>query len=691
MREEAPSRETATIKATIQSETRAGVDEAGKSTWDEGDEIGVFFNGQIVKFTISEGAGTASAVFSSEVDSRGKTMDGVAIYPYDESLTLSGRQLSVKLDASNEEDSNYPSPMAGKLLSDGSFAFRNICAMLRVQYTNLPSVAQKVRLTASNTVSGIFTLSDYENGNLAVPSSTDNNVLTAFLPKRRPDGAAYVDFPLPEGELSTIKVELLDQDNKVLDTRNTASKQFTAGVIKPMEPVNIPGDRMKVEWIWDNGSLPTFRSNIPAIDDAGNVYVTTNEAALYKLDNAGHELWRAELDLSGKVETSPSVEKDGSAVYFAGGQDGAGELLALGRDGEPLWSFNDYPWSDVSPSRNYWQTFIGVGSDNIYVPVGTLCTLLSVRKADGTRVSYGSGKAEGLHGNISGPGAGCSVGLGGTVSFMTTNGAYSWNKALLDAPEDENVTYGKYALWGYQDLWPGWGAFKNDKQGVISARKGSSGENVIISCAQESKGRIDVVCYPASFARDNTMTRHDDELLKYYWRHQIGTNTNDAAAPAMQDQGGIVMGHENLVCIVPMKYRSNATDAKIGNGGLYSVWVGRNASVGDGGTACWRVAVGSNSISGAAAVDNNGNVHFASDKYYYIIKPNTNSGGSYETIAKVNIRNLLLGSGQDCQGRQDLPECKHLQRPGRDLLPELPRCHRPRRDLILAPERRRPV
>lgn len=184
--------------------------------------------------------------------------------------------------------------------------------------------------------------------------------------------------------------------------------------------------------------------------------------------------------------------------------------------------------------------------------------------------------------------------------------------------------------------------YSNDAQGVIAANYNSTKENIIISCSQEGKGRIDIHCYPASYAIENTLKRHDDADLKYYWRHQIGTNTNDNAAPAMQDQGGIVMGHENLVAIVPMKYR-NGGNTNTGNGGLYSVWVGRNNT--SGGTSCWRVTTGSEEVSGAAAVDNNGNVHFATNKYYYIIKPNTNSGGSYEVLGQVHLRNLLVGSG----------------------------------------------
>ena len=644
----ASSRQLFTVTASISDAMKVSIDGAGKTAWESGDAIGIFVNGKIVKCDLVSGAGTQTATFSSDIDVRGKNINGVAVFPYDESLTLNGKALTVKIPSSNSEGTGYPSPMAGKLQNDGTYAFRNIAAILRVQYTNLPSVAQSVKVTASdNTISGTFTLQDYETSNLTLDASTSGGkVLWYYLPKRRPDHEAYVDFPIPAGTLSSFKVELIDVANNVIDTKNSNAKVFTAGFVKPMDKINIPGDRINVEWIWDSGSLPQFRSNIPAIDDNGNVYVTSNEGALYKVDNNGHLVWRTSLGMGGRVETSPSVEKDGSTIYIAGGQDGAGMLYAVGSDGKIKWTFYDYPWASVSTQRNYWQSFIGVGTDNLYVPVGSLCTLMAVRKSDGARVCYGTGSTDGARSGIDGPGSGCAVGLGGTVTMMTLTGAYSWSKSLLDAPNATSPSFGKFATWGYQDLWPGWSSFQYDKQGVVAAKKGpSSGIDVIISCAQEAYGRIDICCYPASFVTSNTLKRHDDSTLKYYWRRQMGNNSGDAAAPQMQDQGGIVMGHENLVVIVPVKNRSGASDPKIGNGGLYTAWVGRYDQIGDGGTTCWRVTVPEN-VSGAAAVDNNGNVHFATDKYYYIVKPNTADGGSYQILYKADIRNLLLASGK---------------------------------------------
>jgi hypothetical protein len=72
--------------------------------------------------------------------------------------------------------------------------------------------------------------------------------------------------------------------------------------------------------------------------------------------------------------------------------------------------------------------------------------------------------------------------------------------------------------------------------------------------------------------------------------------------------------------------------------------MGRSES--DGGSASWRVTTPGEDVSGAAAVDNNGNVHFATDTYYYIVKPNALSD-SYEVLDQIHLKNFIMASGLD--------------------------------------------
>lgn len=628
--ESVAEQELFSIKASIgrSDGTKVAVDAAGKTTWEAGDVIAVFVDGQPVEFTLREGAGTGEGVFTGELDARGKTFDGVAVYPYDASLTVSGKELTLSLAETVSEGKTLPAPMVA-VSESGTYAFRNVAALLRVQYTNLPSMAQSVRVTASNSLCGDFTLADYTTSRLELPASVDNNIVTVPLPVIRPEHTAYVDIPVPSGTFSTLKAELLDVSGQVIDEHSTTAKTFEAGAVKPLAAIHIPGDRMNLEWVWDKGNLPVFRSNFPAIDDEGNVYVVSNEGALNKIDKEGRLVWRTILSgMGGKVETSPSVEPDGSAIYMAGGQDGSGNLYAIASDGSIKWVFNQYPWGST---RNFWQTTIAVGTDNLYVPVGTLCTLLTVDKASGNRVSFGAGSTSGgSNTNMSGAGAGSALGLGGTVSYMTTNGAYTFSQDQIDHPTLENGTWGKFAVWGYRDHYYNWGVMQRDKQGVVAARKGS--ENVIISCAQESNHRFNVCCYPASYGTDNSLQRHNVETLDYTWRYQFGGAPWQAAD---QDQGGMIVGHDNSVVIVPLKYK--AGNVEQGDGGLFT------AKIADG-TGSWRLSTGNSNVSGAAAVDNNGHVHVATDAYYYIVKPDV-AAGTCTVLAQVSLKNLLRSKG----------------------------------------------
>lgn len=634
--------ETFSIRASIPL-TKISVSAEGKTTWDAGDEIGVFASGSVLRFRLVDGAGTAEGVFVTDDEYRGKKFNGVAVFPYDENASLEGSSVNIGLASSSSDGQVLPAPMVGTSEDGRAYTFRNVAGLLRIRYSNVPSLAQSVRITASHPISGIFPLSDYSTSVLELGSGTEGTVVTAGLPKTRSE-VVSVDVPVPQGTLSSVKAELLDVDGNVLNTKSTTSpKTITAGKVLPLEVIEVPGNYLKLEWIWDKGTLPPFRSNFPAIDDAGNVYVVSNEGAVNKIDKNGNLVWRTSLPaVGGNVGTSPSVERDGSAVYISAGQNGMGAIYALNSDGSVKWQFSGYPWADVSGNRNFWQSIIGVGEENIYVPVGTLCTLLTINKSTGELVSYASGTGDGSRGNIGGLASGCAIGLAGTVSAMAQQGAYTWRKDWLDNSPYENPKYGKYAPYGYLDMWPGWYDIEYDNHGVLPIKKGDSGYNVLISCMQETYGRYDICCYPVSFALDNTLKDHDNAVTKYYWRHQIGPNSDTVAAAAIQDQGGVVMGHENSVIIIPMKDRPNAVDPKIGAGGLYAVWMGHTET--DGGSSSWRVTTPGEDVAGAAAVDNNGDVHFASDEYYYIVRPDVLTD-SYVILARESLKNIIQGAG----------------------------------------------
>ena len=103
IQEESVNRKGMTIRADLTS-VKVSIDQAGKVCWEDGDEIGVFIDGKIVKFTLDSGAGTASGSFVSDIYTG--NFDGIAVYPYDESLSLADNKVSVKLASESTRGRN---------------------------------------------------------------------------------------------------------------------------------------------------------------------------------------------------------------------------------------------------------------------------------------------------------------------------------------------------------------------------------------------------------------------------------------------------------------------------------------------------------------------------------------------------------------------------------------------------------
>ena len=698
--DEALSEETCTIRATLDRTTRFAVDEGGKATWEAGDEIGVFLGGKICKFTLSEGAGTTQGVFSGELVNRGKAMDGVAVYPYDPSLKLNGKSVEVLIPEAGTDDKAFPSPMVATLTAQDIFRFRHVAGMLRVQYRNLRGDAYSVRITGSNTLAGTFTLADYSISSLTVPATTAHNVITAQLPFSRPGYAAYVDIPVPTGTLSSVKAELLDATGKVLHTQSsTSAKTFTPGYIQPLTPVEVPGTQLNVEWVWDGGSTVRFDGNMPAIDAAGNVYVMAG-SNLYKIGSNGSRLWSFALNgLAGANEGSPSLEPDGSVVYAAGGST-HGVLYAVNADGSLKWNFND--WGPLE-THAFAQTLVAVGTgSNIYVPCNwpghsgdgrDNGTVLSISKATGARVSYlayNEATSPLFLGTASGS---IAVSKQGEVAYASRRGAFTMHQADLDNPRYTHSTYGGYTRFSYRDQFGTWSYFGGSiSQGVICGKKADSGKDVLISCQQRAARQMLVTCSDATEiknlneATDNeTYRAPNDALRHYYWRYAFGSHGDsgdDQFDPGMQTRGGIVLGHDNLVVLLPLQAApAGQTNKMWGPAGVHAVFVQRGAAKEDNslqiaGTATvnpigkmrdWRFNIRDNvsgetlthsvephpGVSGAPAVDNNGWVHVASDDCYHILNAPAKESGEgpqmytgIETKVKASWVDLLNASGK---------------------------------------------
>ena len=709
-----------TIQAGLADAMKTTIEVEGtvaKVTWSENDHIGVFAGGgTIYDFQLKKGAGSRYGTFiCMDPAIAGKSLDGIAVYPYQADLSYNTGTGSVQVYVPTAQ--GYALSSAPMIATDAGdyYNFRNLGGVFQFSYNNVPPEAKSFKFTAaSSDVSGIFTLSapsdNLTTDKAATPLASENTKeIVVAIPVARPDGSVTVQVPVPAGTYSGVSFALCDADgNELAVSRKTPSRSISIGVnhFSPIAAYDLP-EGLKVQWAWDDGgSLAPFAGNVPAIDADGNVYVMADSPYLYKVDRNGDKVWSFSMSgMSGTNAGSPSLELDGSTVYAAGGGT-TGALYAVTASGGQKWEFTG--WGPLT-SPCFAQAMIAVGDgDNIYVP----CNQSGVVTDGGTvfSISKNSGDRVGLllynDVNLLGTGSG-SIALSaeGTAGYQSMRGVYTLTCSDMDNPPYTHATYGKCFRFGYRDTFgDSWSDIMNlgdegrhgsISQGVICAKKGpTSQKNVMISCYQRGASML-VTCNDALAIKgknqymDTQMLRDPGDAGRlYYWRFPFGSNPTGYPDytdfdPAIQDMGGIVMGHEDKVVLLPLKQGNGASTRMWKPAGIMALSVLDNAeqvvhqnfngwtSVINNTTMAamrnWRFVIRPTAsasvtpvhsvepnpcVSGAPAVDNNGWVHLATRDCYHIINaPAKDTGGDAQiynnitSVAKVKWIDLLNASG----------------------------------------------
>lgn len=209
--------------------SRATVDDSGYFTWQAGDQIGVYREGNInpVRFNLIEGAGTRYGVFEAAYPFSGK-LTGYALYPYDWDSTLSGTTLTVRLP--NGPDHNNGKaylPMLATGVSEeegASFTFKALGGLLKFTYKEIPTQAARFRFTTKN---GGNVLGPAITGSAVVDVSSNKPVLTSVSGEGDNQYRFTLNLPThssPIGEMS-FYVPLAPEDYKfVFNLRDGTDK-----------------------------------------------------------------------------------------------------------------------------------------------------------------------------------------------------------------------------------------------------------------------------------------------------------------------------------------------------------------------------------------------------------------------------------------------------------------------------------
>lgn len=375
----------------------------------------------------------------------------------------------------------------------------------------------------------------------------------------------------------------------------------------------------EVNLIW-NCQLEGYTSiTTPAIADDGNIYTATRDKNhFYKISPAGEIVWTKELVAAGggNIFGTPSIDTDGT-IYMPGGATGGGAVLvAYKPDGTEKWRFTDF-WNkgNAHSAKIEGGSVAGIGENNVYIGnTGSTGSVLSVSKADGTRVNHiqgtdGGGPAGGLRGGVVVSKNGYIGWCGGAYGVFTAKTAGG-----IDETGDAGVMWANRACHSAASGWS-----MGNNQATLAAMT-CNGHELLLGMQAIKDNSTSAYIYTKVYGVDFIT---GEEVVNCKIDEDLVADEKNCAA---QDQGGISVTADGLI-IVTLKYRVGED-----NGGIALVDPAQNKMVAHFGIA--------ENVTSAAAVDQAGNIHFGTEAgNYYVVKYLGN--GQFETLVKKDIAELV--------------------------------------------------
>ena len=569
--EDAPVSER-TICAIMESDqTRTSVTDGGRFAWSTGDKVWIKTTNGSVAGTLSSGAGTAYATFTTGAFI-GELEDD-AVYPYNSGHSVSGTQLSVVLPSSYDLGSNLANTNAAMygVNMDGTIMFNHLAGVMRFKFKNVPAGTDKFQITLDKKVSGTFTADLTADLPIIETKATSNasekKVTLNFDPLTSvSDICLYV--PLPVGTYTTLGLDLWAGSKSVWSYTNTVTNTISRKTLKLMPVVNM-GESVGGELedgVVDLSGNGTANSYI--VSEAGSYKFTPtkgNSSESVGTITSAEVLWESfgtdvtpgvgDLVKNVKYENgvisfeTPSAYKEGNAVIAA--KDASGTIL---------WSW--HIWLTDQPEGQVYYNNAGTMMDrNLGATsatpgdVGALGLLYQWGRKDPFLGSSSISSSKLAKATITWPSAVSSDSSKGTIAYATANPTtfikynssnYDWFYTGSSATDNTRWTTSS-SVKSIDDPCPsGWRVPDGGSNGVWSKALGlssyfsgypydSSNEGMSFS---GRFGVASVIWYPASSFRS-----YDDgslSLVGYngnYW--SVSSNSYDAYALHFTYDGGV--------------------------------------------------------------------------------------------------------------------------------------------------------
>ena len=345
--EDAPVSER-TICAIMESDqTRTSVTDEGRFTWSTGDKVWIKITNGSVAGTLSSGAGTAYATFTTGAFI-GELEDD-AVYPYNSGHSVSGTQLSVVLPSSYDLGSNLANTNAAMygVNVDSTIRFNHLAGVMRFKFKNVPAGTDKFQITLDKKISGTFTadltadlpvIETKATGNASEKTVTLNfDPLTSVS-----DICLYV--PLPVGTYTTLGLDLWAGGESIWSYSNTVTNTISRKTLKLMPEVNLGesvGGEIEGEIVdlSENGTAnsyivsaagtykftPTKGNSSESVGSIASAEVLWETFGTDVTPNVGDLVKNVKYEKGVISFETPSAYKEGNAVIAA--KDASGEIL----------------------------------------------------------------------------------------------------------------------------------------------------------------------------------------------------------------------------------------------------------------------------------------------------------------------------------------------------------------------------
>ena len=240
--EEVPVTEHTILAVMEGDQTRTSVTDGGVFSWSAGDQVWLQTTNGSVVGTLSSGAGTSRASFSTGAFIGDLT--GKAVYPYNASHSISGDELSFVLPASYDLGSNLTNTNAAMygVDADGTIRFNHLAGVMRFVFRNAPVGTDKFQITLDKKINGTFAADLTE----VLPviktsdaSSESEKTVTLNFDALQSVSDICLYVPLPVGTYTTLGLEIWAGDKSLWSYSNTVTNKIDRKTLKLMPAVNM--------------------------------------------------------------------------------------------------------------------------------------------------------------------------------------------------------------------------------------------------------------------------------------------------------------------------------------------------------------------------------------------------------------------------------------------------------------------